>query len=116
MEYKTIELIREEGIALLDLNRPKVLNALNETMKDELIHALKETEEDPNVRVMVLSGRGRGFCAGADLNRFIEVQERDKDHKKKPRVGSVDFQRAFVQYHKPIIAAITGPSFGFGFT
>jgi 2-(1,2-epoxy-1,2-dihydrophenyl)acetyl-CoA isomerase len=116
MEYKTIELIREEGIALLYLNRPKVLNALNETMKDELIHALKETEEDPNVRVMVLTGRGRGFCAGADLNRFIEVQERDRDHKKKSRFGSVDFPRAFIQYPKPIIAAINGPSYGFGFT
>ena len=46
MEYKTIELIREEGIALIYLNRPEVLNALNETMKDELIHALKETGED----------------------------------------------------------------------
>src|SRR4030067_2605102 len=116
MEYKTIELIREEGIALLYLNRPKVLNALNETMKDELIHALKETEEDPNVRVMVLSGRGRGFCAGADLNSFIEVQKRDKDHRKKLRFGSLDLPRAFIQYPKPIIAAINGPSYGFGFT
>ena len=116
MEYKTIELIREEGIALLTLNRPKVLNALNETMKDELIHALKETEKDPNVRVMVLTGRGRGFCAGADLNRFIELQEGDTDHKKKSKFGSVDFPRAFVQYPKPIIAAINGPSYGFGFT
>jgi len=116
MEYKTIELIREEGIALLYLNRPKVLNALNETMKDELIHALKETEEDDDVRALVLSGRGRGFCAGADLNRFIEFQQRDKDHKKKTNFGSIDFPRAFVQYPKPIIAAINGPSYGFGFT
>ncbi len=116
MKYKTIELIREEGIALLYLNRPEVLNALNETMKNELIHALKETEEDDSIRVMILTGRGRGFCAGADLNRFIEVQESDKDHKKKSRFGSVDFPRAFIQYPKPIIAAINGPSYGFGFT
>jgi len=61
MKYKTIELVREEGIALLYLNRPEVLNALNETMKNELIHVLKETEEDDNVRVMILTGRGRGF-------------------------------------------------------
>jgi 2-(1,2-epoxy-1,2-dihydrophenyl)acetyl-CoA isomerase len=116
MEYKTIELVREEGIALLYLNRPDVLNALNETMKNELIHALKETEEDENVRVMILTGRGRGFCAGADLNRFIEAIESDKDHKKKTRFGSVDFPRAFIQYPKPIIAAINGPAYGFGFT
>jgi len=116
MKYKTIELIREEGIALIYLNRPDVLNALNETMKSELIHALKETEEDDNIRVMILTGRGRGFCAGADLNRFLEVQESDKDHKKKIRFGSLDFPRAFIQYPKPIIAAINGPSYGFGFT
>jgi enoyl-CoA hydratase/carnithine racemase len=116
MKYKTIELIKEEGIAIVYLNRPEVLNALNETMKNELIHALKETEEDDSVRAMILTGRGRGFCAGADLNRFVEVQERDKDHKKKTKFGSIDFPRAFIQYPKPIIAAINGPSYGFGFT
>jgi len=116
MKYKDIELIVEEGIAFIYLNRPKVLNALDETMKDELIHALKETEEDDNIRVMILTGRGRGFCAGADLSRFIEVQESDKDHKKKSRFGSLDLPRAFIQYPKPIIAAINGPSYGFGFT
>jgi 2-(1,2-epoxy-1,2-dihydrophenyl)acetyl-CoA isomerase len=116
MKYKDIELIVEEGIAFIYLNRPKVLNALNETMKDELIHALKETGEDDNVRVMILTGRGRAFCAGADLNRFVEIQESDKDHKKKTRFGSLDFPRAFIQCPKPIIAAINGAAYGFGFT
>lgn len=116
MEYKDIELIREEGVALITLNRPNVLNALNETMRNELIHALKETEEDRNIRVMILTGRGRAFCAGADLNRFVEFRERDKDHKKKSGFSSLDLPRAFIQYPKPIIAAINGPSYGFGFT
>jgi 2-(1,2-epoxy-1,2-dihydrophenyl)acetyl-CoA isomerase len=116
MEYKTIQLMVDEGIALVYLNRPEVLNALNETMKNELIHVLKETEEDDNIRVMILTGRGRGFCAGADLHRFMEIQESDKGHKKKTRFGSLDFPRAFIQYPKPIIAAINGPAYGFGFT
>jgi enoyl-CoA hydratase/carnithine racemase len=116
MKYEDIELIRDGGIAFIYLNRPKVLNALNETMKVELIHALKETEEDDNIRVMILTGRGRGFCAGADLNRFIEAQEHGRDQKEKPRFGSLDLPRAFIQYPKPIIAAINGPSYGFGFT
>jgi len=116
MEYKTIELVREEGIAIVYLNRPKVLNALNETMKSELIHALKETEEDDEIRVIILTGRGRAFCAGADLNRFLEIQKSDKGHRKKSSFGSIDFPRAFIQYPKPIIAAINGPSYGFGFT
>jgi len=116
MKYKDIELIREESIALIILNRPEVLNALSETMKVELIHALQETEKDDDIRVIILTGRGRAFCAGADLNRFVEFQERDKDHKKKSRFGSLDLPRAFIQNPKPIIAAINGPSYGFGFT
>ena len=116
MEYKAIELIKEEEIAFIYLNRPNVLNALNETMKDELIHALKETEEDNNIRVLILTGRGRGFCAGADLNRFVEIQESDKGDQKKSRFGSIEFPRDFIQYPKPIIAAINGPAYGFGFT
>jgi len=116
MRYKDIELIRGEGIGLLYLNRPEVLNALNETMKDELIHVLKATEEDDRIRVVILTGRGRGFCAGADLNRFKEYQEDDRDHRRKSRFGSIDLPRAFVQYPKPLIAAINGPAYGFGFT
>jgi 2-(1,2-epoxy-1,2-dihydrophenyl)acetyl-CoA isomerase len=116
MGYKDIELIREEGIVLLSLNRPKVLNALSETMKYELIDALKKTEEDNNIRVLILTGRGRGFCAGADLNRFIKAQESIKRHGKPLGFESLDLPRAFIQYPKPIIAAINGPSYGFGFT
>jgi 2-(1,2-epoxy-1,2-dihydrophenyl)acetyl-CoA isomerase len=116
MEYKTIELIIEEGIALIYLNRPDVLNALNEPMKNELIHVLKETEQDDSIRALILTGRGRAFCAGADLNRFMEIQEGDKDHQEKTRFGSLDFPRAFIQYPKPIIAAINGAAYGFGFT
>jgi len=116
MEYKTIELIKEEEIAFIYLNRPDVLNALNETMKEELIHALRDTEGDNDIRVLILSGRGRGFCAGANLTRFMEIQKGDREDKKKSRFGSVDFPRAFSQYPKPIIAAINGPAYGFGFT
>src|SRR4030066_1447855 len=116
MEYKDIELIREDRIAFITLNRPDVLNALSQTMKVELIHALKETEEDDDIRVVILTGQGRAFCAGADLNRFVEFQKSDKDHKKKTRFGSLDLPRAFIQCPKPIIVAINGPSYGFGFT
>src|SRR4030042_1920637 len=116
MSYEDIELIRDEEIAFIYLNRPKALNALSETMKNELINALKETEEDDDIRVLILTGRGRSFCAGADLNRFIEAQEYDRGQKRKFKFGSLDFPRAFIQYPKPIIAAINGPSYGFGFT
>jgi enoyl-CoA hydratase len=63
MEYQNIELIEDEGIAFLYLNRPKVLNALNEPMKRELIDALKRTAKGDKIRVMILSG-GRRFLCG----------------------------------------------------
>ena len=116
MKYRDIELIRKDGIGLLYLNRHEVLNALSETMKEELIHVLNATAEDDRIRVMILTGKGRGFCAGADLNRFKEYQEKDRDHRKKARFGSIDLPRAFAQYPKPLIAAINGPAYGFGFT
>ncbi len=116
MRYEEIELIREDDIALIYLNRPKALNALSETMKNELIQALKEAEEDDDIKVLILTGRGRGFCAGADLNRFIAAQKEDRVQKRKFKFGSLDFPRAFIQFPKPIIAAINGPAYGFGFT
>jgi 2-(1,2-epoxy-1,2-dihydrophenyl)acetyl-CoA isomerase len=116
MEYQNIELIEDEGVAVLYLNRPEVLNALNEAMKGELIDALKRTARDDKIRVMVLSGRGEGFCAGVDLNRFIEAQGRVKVRKTKSGFKSLDLQKAFIHYPKPIIAAINGAAYGFGFT
>ncbi len=116
MPYEEIELVQEEDIALIYLNRPKALNALSETMKNELIRALRETEEDEEIKVLILTGRGRGFCAGADLNRFIEAQQEDLSQRRKFRFGSLDFPRAFIHYPKPLIAAINGPAYGFGFT
>jgi len=116
MEYQNIELIEDEGIAFLYLNRPKVLNALNEPMKSELIDALKRTARGNKIRVMILSGRGEGFCAGVDLNRFIEAQKRGKGQKRKLGFESLDLQKAFIHYPKPIIAAINGAAYGFGFT
>lgn len=116
MPYEEIELIREEKIALIYLNRPKALNALTERMKQELMQALRETEEDEETKVLILTGRGRGFCAGADLNRFIEAQKESPSQKRRFRFGSLDFPRAFIHYPKPIIAAINGPAYGFGFT
>jgi enoyl-CoA hydratase/carnithine racemase len=116
MEYQNIELIEDEGVAFLYLNRPKVLNALNEPMKSELIDAFKRTAKGDKIRVMILSGRGEGFCAGVDLHRFIEAQDGGKGQKKKSSFGSLDLQKALIHYPKPIIAAINGAAYGFGFT
>ena len=62
--------ISDQGIALLTLNRPEVLNVLNTLLMTEVTEALSQLAADDNVRALILTGRGRGFCAGADLQAF----------------------------------------------
>jgi enoyl-CoA hydratase len=82
MEYKDIELINEEGIAFIYLNRPKVLNVLSETMMVELVHALKETKEDNNIRVMILSGRGHCLFAAGGRPELATQRATDRNLRK----------------------------------
>ena len=60
--------IDQQGVALLSLNRPEVLNALNVPLLEDLCQALRELATDENIKALVVTGRGRGFCAGADLS------------------------------------------------
>ena len=82
---------REEGVASLTLNRPEVLNALNAELRTELLSALKSIARDGEVRAVVITGAGRGFCSGADL-----------------RGGSGEraFRRVLTEEYNPLIEAI----------
>jgi len=75
MEYRTLILKREDGIATIVLNRPERLNALNPTLDRELLAALQEVEGDRSVRVLILTGMGRAFCAGGDFKGPSELLE-----------------------------------------
>ena len=66
--YETLEVERKDGVATLWMNRPELHNAFNETVIAELTRALRAFDQDQDVRVVVLAGRGRSFSAGADLN------------------------------------------------
>ena len=67
MDYKTLRVERAEGIATLTFNRPERLNTLSMQLRTEFGHAVEALEADPNVRVLILTGAGRAFCAGLDL-------------------------------------------------
>src|SRR5580765_2327245 len=77
MTYATIEIQTGQGVAVIWLNRPEVRNAFNETMIADLTAAFGELEADPAVRAVVLAGRGKVFCAGADLNWMKRMGEMD---------------------------------------
>ena len=59
--------MKDKGVFLITLNRPKVLNSLNKEIIDELLEAFDKAYEDKSIRTVVLTGEGRGFCSGADL-------------------------------------------------
>jgi enoyl-CoA hydratase/carnithine racemase len=116
MAFEKIILDRNEHIATLTLNRPEVMNALNEEMREELVEALTTLERDPDTRVLVLTGAGKGFSGGADLNTFKSLYERFRETGKRPAFGSPEFPHQFYSFSKPIVAAVNGVAVGWGMT
>lgn len=94
------------GVATVTLNRPDRMNAWTPGLQEQLFGTLEEFADDPDVRVVVITGAGRGFCVGADTE---VLQETDGD-------GEASSRGLFVpmQFPKPIIAAINGPCAGLG--
>jgi enoyl-CoA hydratase/carnithine racemase len=115
-----------DRVATITLNRPDKLNAWTTVMEQEVRSAVEEAERDDNVRVIVLTGAGRGFCAGADMSLLSSVANRGLDEAGKNRALSADaarkdvrgdFQKKysyFLEIGKPVIAALNGPAVGLG--
>ena len=116
MESDTIRYNAREGVAVITLNRPEALNALNEEMKDSLKKALLKAADDEAVRVVILTGEGRAFCAGADLKRLKTDYEHFKRTGEASRFYDISLPRTMAFYPKPILAAINGPAVGVGMT
>src|SRR3984893_12918377 len=118
-----------DRVATITLNRPDKLNAWTATMEQEVRAAMYEAERDQNVRVIVLTGAGRGFCAGADMSllgtiakqglgdRSQESFLRNTDNGRGQNVRP-DFQKKYSYFpsiEKPVIGAVNGPAVGLGF-
>jgi enoyl-CoA hydratase/carnithine racemase len=108
----------EDGVLTITLNRPDRLNAFTATMARELIEAFDAADADDDVRVVIVTGAGRGFCAGADLGRggstfdWRSLQEGEQTRRD---TGGLVSLRIFDSL-KPVIAAINGPAVGVGIT
>tara|TARA_B100001093_G_scaffold385801_1_gene371672 strand:+ start:1016 stop:1834 length:819 start_codon:yes stop_codon:yes gene_type:complete len=123
LEYKVIEFNKCEQIATIALNRPDRLNAWTMRMHLEYRHALKAADEDASVRAIILTGNGKGFCAGADSRALEAVKQKgygsaDREQLVWPGAGvSEDFRASFAYHYglsKPVVAAINGPAAGVG--
>src|SRR3972149_1745411 len=118
MEGKDLILEKDGQIAVLTLNRPDKMNAISAEMRENLPPALKEVQEDDNVRVLIITGAGRGFCSGADVAvqaaRAAGQQAETSRKTILQLVGSLIL--GFEKINKPIIAAINGIAAGVGLT
>jgi len=115
MDYQTIILEKVDHIATVTLNRPERLNAFTHELSSELTHALEEVDQDEDVRVLIITGAGRGFCAGEDVKVRPGEGRRAKDAKRVLDRKSRDTFPAVLQdMMKPTIAAVNGPAVGQG--
>lgn len=121
MSYETILYDVEDNILTITLNRPERLNAFNQTMMTEIMDALDKADADDNVKAIIVTGAGRGFCAGADLsggsNTFdYESNGRSSGDPADHRDGGGLLTLRIFQCMKPIISACNGPAVGVGAT
>jgi 2-(1,2-epoxy-1,2-dihydrophenyl)acetyl-CoA isomerase len=122
MDFEAITYEKHEGIATITLNRPERMNAFNDTMISEWAAALDDARLDGSIRAVVVTGAGRGFCAGADLRSGSGVAEvaaseapvSAADQRNWLRDGVQAVPRAVALLDKPYIGAINGAAVGAG--
>jgi enoyl-CoA hydratase len=115
MGYATLIVERREAFAILTLNRPQVLNAINAAMREELVAAIRELEGDETVRCLILRGAGdRAFSAGADVKEFAGMTFRGVAELLAARQQRDEHRRALEAQPRPTIAAIHGLALGGG--
>lgn len=119
MDYKNILLEQRDNIAVLFLNRPNKLNAFTFSMMEEIIHALDALDVDDGIHALIITGKGRAFCAGADLSSGKETFNPSFDDF---AVQESNFRRdsggiltlRMYKFLKPIVIACNGPAVGIG--
>ncbi len=114
MSYERILYEEREGVAWIRLNRPDRLNALTTTLSEEALDAVGRVEKDPDLRCLVITGEGRGFCAGQDLQEFAERGTQSLDIAEHLRSGYNRLITALVDLPRPVVAGVNGVAAGAG--
>jgi len=119
MPFEEIRYEVADQVLTITLDRPERLNAFTATMGGELLDAFDRADADDDVRVIIVTGAGRGFCAGADLGAggaTFDWRERQVAGQEVPRDGGGRVSLRIFDATKPVIAAINGPAVGVGIT
>jgi 2-(1,2-epoxy-1,2-dihydrophenyl)acetyl-CoA isomerase len=115
MSYEQIDVTDNSGITTITLNRPEKLNSLAGHMRRDLAEALEVAGAERSVRVVVITGAGRAFCAGGDVAAMADLIEREDTEEFARLLGAARrVVTAIRQMTKPVIASVNGPAFGAG--
>jgi len=112
MEFECIVYEKREAIAIITLNRPKVLNAMNKQLWTDFQAALSDVKADPAIKALIITGQGRAFSTGADLK---ESKTRTIEAYREYLVELQEASRQLIRFDKPTIAAINGYALGSGY-
>jgi enoyl-CoA hydratase len=112
MEFECIIYEKQDGIATIKLNRPKVLNAMNKQLWLDFQEALEDVKNDPEIKVLIITGEGRAFSTGADLK---DSKDRSIEQYRDYLVELQETSRKIIRFEKPILAAINGYALGSGY-
>ena len=114
MKYETIEVFKEDHVFTIFLNRPDLNNAMNEQLIKELTDCFKKLNKDKEIRIIVLTGKGKSFCAGADLNWMKSMINYSNTENIKDSNLLLDLYETINNCSKPVIAKVNGHAFGGG--
>jgi len=113
-QYSTITIDRRENVTYVSFSRPDVRNAFNSSMIYELLDVFAKLKDDDSVRVVVLTGKGKSYCAGADLNWMREVKDFTYEQNLRESLALADMLHAIYSFPKPTVGRINGAAIGGG--
>lgn len=118
--FQQILYAKENRVATITLNRPEKLNAYSEVMVHEIIASLEDSRDDDEIRAVIITGAGRGFCSGGDVSRDFQYPARYRGHRMEAMLEMRENMHRLVsllrRFDKPTIAAVNGPAVAGGLT